>query len=167
MEGVASVFEERDASTIRHTDSVLHIAEAQAAIGWMEIFRGRLSGTWGEYLQQHLGYPIDKKINGQTWSSALSEFFLNQWHILWLERNGDRHGRDKASRDAAARRQALREVEQLYEYKGATQPHLNWILDTPLETRKANRTYVLRAWISSFGPILKKSHEYQTRLETG
>ena len=102
---------------------MLHIAEAQETIRWIGIFRGRLSQQWGDHQQ----------INGQTWSAALSELFIHQWHLLWLERNGDHHGRDKASRDAATRKQALPEVEQLYEYKGWIQLHLNWILDPPLE----------------------------------
>ena len=166
LEGVASVFEERDPDTVVHAQSVSHIAQAQAAIGWMEIFRGRLSGLWGIHQQEFLGYPVDKKINGQTWSTALAKLFLEQWRLAWMARNGDRHGRDKESRASAERKQALREVELLYEYKGFVEPKFNWILNLPLEQRKENRTYVLRAWISSFGPILKQSHEYQTRLDT-
>ena len=167
LEGVASVFEERDPDTVVHAQSVTHIAQAQAAIGWMETLRGRLSSLWGIHQQEFLGYPVDKKINGQTWSTALAKLFLEQWRLAWMERNGDRHGRDKESKASAERKQALREVELLYEYKGFIEQKFNWILNLPLEQRKENRTCVLRAWISSFGPILKQSHEYQTRLETG
>ena len=97
----------------------------------------------------------------------IAEFFLKQWLELWKERNGDRHGKDRESQAAAAKRQAIREVEGLYQHQNYIEPHLRWTFKTPLDQMKQKRTYVLRAWISNFGPVLKKSHEYQTRLETG
>ena len=123
---------------------------------------------WKRRQAEYLGPRADKEVNGDTWAAALAAFFLKQWHDLWLTRNSDRHGHDKKTKAEAEKRQAIREVVQLYDYKGAIEPHLNWILELPLDQRVQKRTYVLRAWISSFGPILKKSHEhYQTRLETG
>ena len=80
-------------------------------------------------------------------------------------RNGDRHGRDYKTQAEAAKQQAVREIEQLYEYKGQLLPQHEWILATPLEQQRSKRTYVLRAFISNFGPIIEES--YKTRLETG
>lgn len=167
LEGVKSVLEDRDPSTIHCAQSVAHILAAQTAIGWGELFRGRLSCSWQQCQSDFLGDRATKRVNGQTWSASIAQLLLQQWHNLWLERNGDRHGHDKQSRDTAAKKQAHREVDQLYEYKGHLRTHHNWILAMPSEERKKQRTYILRAWINSFGPILKASHEYQTRLETG
>ena len=167
LEGIKSVFEDRDPTTIHCAQSVEHIRDAQSRIGWEQLFRGRLSKEWMSYQQHYLGDKADQKINGQTWSTSIAQLLLQQWLNLWLERNGDRHGRDKQSRDDAARRQAQREVTQLYEYRGSIRDCHNWILSTPLEQQLEKRTYVMRAWISSYGPILRESHEHQTRLETG
>ena len=71
------------------------------------------------------------------------------------------------TRQAADKRKAVTDLELLYQYKDQIEPHLNWIMSTPLDQMKQKRTYVLRAWISNFGPVIKQSHEYQTRLETG
>ena len=167
LEGLRSVMDDRDPSTINYSPAVAHVYESQTAIGWEELFRGRLSTSWRNYQSEFLGDKADKKINGQTWSAGVAKLLLQQWLKLWLDRNGDRHGRDYQSQKEAERRQAIREVEQLYEYRGTVREIHNWILATPLEQHTQKKTYVLRAWISSFGPILKKSHEYQTRLETG
>ena len=167
FEGVKSVIEGRDPATIHCAPSVAHIAAAQTAIGWAELFRGRLASDWKSHQSTHLGTNATKKVNGQTWSTAIAQLLLQQWHNLWIERNGDRHGTDKQSKESAARRQAVREVEQLYDLNGSIRPCHNWMLSTPLEEMTQRRTYMLRAWISSYEPILRKSHHYQTRLATG
>ena len=166
LEGVKHSWNENP--IIHHTDDLLYAKEAQEAIGWSNLFRGRLSVEWQRHQQEHLGSRANKKINGQTWATALSTLFLKQWYNCWLARNSDRHGHDKQTQATAAKRQAIREVVRIYElYKGEIEPHLNWILAMPLDQRTQKKTYVLRAWISSYEPILKQSHEYQTRLETG
>ena len=165
-EGAMAAMEGRPAVTT-HANSVAHIAVAQQAIGWKELFRGRLTAAWRDHQTQYLGSRATDKVNGPTWAAALSQLLLQQWYDLWIIRNGDRHGTDNKAREAAAKRQAVREVELLYECKGSIEPHLNWILSTPLEQKIQSMTYLLRAFISTYGPILKKSHAYQTRLETG
>ena len=129
--------------------SVSHIAAAQTAIGWDQLFSGRLASAWQVSYSSHLGTTATKKVNGQTWATALAELLLQQWYNLWIERKGDRHGRDKDSKATAAKRQAIREVEQLYDLTGYIRPSDNWLLATPLEEMKERRTYMLRAWISS------------------
>ena len=165
-EGTYAVLEGRTDVTVCAA-SVQHINAAQKSIGWKELFRGRLSSSWQQHHVAYLGNRKTKKINGQTWAAALAQLFLQQWLNLWTARNEDRHGHDKKTRDTVAKQQAIREMVQLYEYKGCIEPHLNWILATPLEEKIQSKTYLMRAFISNFGPILKKSHEYQTRLETG
>ena len=167
LEGIKAVIEGRDPDTIHHSPSVAHIAAAQQAIGWEQLFSGRLASAWQESHSNYLGANTTNKVNGQTWGTALAQLLLQQWYNLWIERNGDRHGTDKETKAAAAKRQAVREVEQLYALTGSIHPSDNWILATPLEEMKQRRTYMLRAWISSYEPILRKSHPYETRLVTG
>ena len=125
FEGIKSVLEGRDPATMHCAPSVAHIAAAQTAIGWEELFRGRLASDWKAYQTTHLGTKATKKVNGQTWSTSIAQLLLQQWHNLWIERNGERHGTDKQSKDTAARRQAVREVEQLYDLQGCIRPSHN------------------------------------------
>ena len=161
------VLEGREPDSIAHADSVADIRLAQEAIGWTEILRGRFSTTWKQHQDEFLGGQATRKNNGQTWLTRLAKFFLEQWMALWNQRNGGRHGHDRLTRQEADKRKAVADLELVYQYKDQIEPHLNWIMATPLEQMKQKRTYVLRAWISNFGPVIKQSHEYQTRLETG
>lgn len=83
---------------------------------------------------------------------------------MWWDRNSDRHGRDFASRQAAARKQAQREVELLYELKSSVPVNHKWTFHVPLEQKLTSSTSVLRAWINNYEPILRDRVEHQTRL---
>ena len=166
IEGIKSVIENRDPSTINvpDTDAAAAIFVAQSAIGWAELFKGRLSKSWARYQQDFLG-TFEPKQNGNTWAMTAAEAPLKGWHDLWMVRNQERHGRDLQTKAAARREQAIRELELLYELKGLVEPRLNWILATPLEQRKNLKTFHMRAFINCFGPILEESHK--ERLATG
>jgi hypothetical protein len=71
---------------------------------------------------------------------------------------------DWKSQQQAAKDQVTREIEQLYNYKGHIMPHQEWIFSTELEQQKQKTTYVLRAFVNNFKPVILDS--YQTRLET-
>ena len=165
LEGLKCVVEGRDKSTIAIPDSVVHIAEAQSAVGWDQLLKGRLASEWMKHQKEYLGERSTDRKNANTWATGIITTIFQQWLDLWKLRNGDRHGRDYKTQAEAAKQQAVREIEQLYEYKGQLLPQHEWILATPLEQQRSKRTYVLRAFISNFGPIIEES--YKTRLETG
>ena len=164
LEGLSSVLEGRDADTIHCPATALPIAQAQKAIGWTEILKGRISRQWSQAQQRHLG-AFDRKKNGQTWATDIVQLILEEWLKIWKIRNDDRHGKDKQTKAQAERTQAIRELELAYEYKDHILPHHNWILETPFEQRKNLRTHSLRVWLSNYVPILRES--YKERLATG
>jgi len=45
----------------------------------------------------------------------------------WQARNDDRHGHDSATQQSAATRQAVREIQQLYEMKDKVLPEFQYI----------------------------------------
>jgi len=165
LEGLKCVLEGRDVQTINIPTSVQHIAAAQSAIGWDQLLKGRLAVDWMEHRQQQLGDQATRKNNGNTWATDIITAIWKQWLELWKLRNGDRHGRDYATQAEAAKQQAVRELEQMYEYKGLVMPQHDWIFATPLDQQRQKRTYVLRAFLSNFRPVIEES--YKTRLETG
>ena len=141
-------------------------AQAQETIGWRHLFKGRLSSTWKSRQEQHLGTRRADDNNGDTWMTGLIQVMLQQWFDLWKARNADRHGNDWETTLAAQKRQAIREVTQIYEqYKDNIEAEHNWLFDVPLLTRIQQPTDSLRQWINSWHPLIKES--YQTRLETG
>ena len=162
LEGIFSVIEGRDPDTIQvpETEAAVAVFNSQSKIGWPELFKGRLSKEWANRQQEFLGEFKPKK-NGNTWAISVAQELLSGWHNLWKSRNEDRHGRDRQTKAAAERAQAIRELDQLYSLKGNVEPRLDWILATPLEQRKNLRTYHIRAFINCFGPILEESFKDQ------
>lgn len=145
---------------------VQEAANAQAAIGWRQLFKGRLSKQWTLLQDRHLGSQRTDQQNGDTWMAGLIQTMLQQWYNLWTVRNADRHGRDWRTTQASQHRQAIREVTQLYDqYKDNILDEHNWLFDTPLLTRIQQPTASLRQWINSWKHTMEES--YQTRLETG
>ena len=130
-------------------------AQAQETIGWRHLFKGRLSSTWKSRQEQHLGTRRADDNNGDTWMTGLIQVMLQQWFDLWKARNADRHGNDWETTLAAQKRQAIREVTQIYEqYKDNIEAEHNWLFDVPLLTRIQQPTDSLRQWINSWHPLL-------------
>ena len=164
LEGIKAQLEGRADNTIHVPSSVQDLHEAQQAIGWEQILKGRMSEQWSQEQQHHLG-RYDKKKNGLTWATDVIQLILESWLQLWELRNGDRHGRDVQTKAQAKRAQAIRELELAYEYKDHILVRHNWILSVPLEQKKNLKTHAIRMWLSSFVPILEES--YKEQLNTG
>ena len=145
-------------------EAELDIEEAQTAIGWDHLLRGRLSKSWAQAQQSHIG-AFDPRNNGKTWATKIIGCLLQAWLDIWDQRNGDRHGRDQQTRQQALKAQAIREVELLYELKGQVKPEHKWLFEVPLQVRREMKTYYLRAFINSWKTVLEES--YQERLATG
>ena len=164
LEGLQAVFDGRDSETIHYPDSVAEVASAQTAIGWEHLLRGRLSKSWAQVQQSHLG-AFEPRNNGKTWATKIIGCLLQAWLDIWDQCNGDRHGQDQQTRQQALKAQAIREVELLYELKGQVKPEHEWIFEVPLQVRREMKTYYLRAFINSWKTVLEES--YQERLATG
>ena len=164
VRAIKAMVEGEEVATIEVPAGLEDLAAAQSAIGWRELFKGRLSNQWAHHQQQHLGRFKPKK-NGQTWTIKVAQTILEGWLELWKSRNADRHGRDAQTRAQVQREQALRELELLYSYKGQVMPRHDWILASPLDHRKNLKTYQLRAFINNYKPILEGS--FTERLATG
>jgi hypothetical protein len=111
-----------------------------------------------------MGTTTTKRKNATTWATDMISLIFEHWLKLWKMRNGDKHGRDIAIRKAAERKQAIREIEQLYEEHADNETQA-WIIQRPITELKEKSTYTIRAAIFNYSPVLKGSH--QTQLETG
>ena len=164
VRALKAMIEGEDVESIAVPEGLEELAAAQSAIGWRELFKGRLSNQWAHHQQEYLG-SYDRMKNGHTWSIKVAQTILEGWLELWQSRNLDRHGRDSQSKAQLDKDQAVRELEMLYGYQGQILARHDWILATPLEHRRNLKTYQLRAFISNYKPILEES--YQERLATG
>jgi hypothetical protein len=142
------------------------VADAQASIGWHQLFFGRFSSSWSQVQDDHLGTRKTKRNNGRTWLTKIIDTLFKAWWQLWDLRNSDRHGRDHRTTIQANTRQGILELTQLYESHQETAPaHLQHLFTIPLITRMQGNIATIRQWINRWKPILERS--YETELETG
>ncbi|CAB9507303.1 expressed unknown protein [Seminavis robusta] len=168
LSALQKVLDGEDTTGIEYDDSVADIANAQAAIGWDQLLKGRLSKQWAQRQDQHLkecNLKTHRK-NGQTWLTGIIQELLNQWFELWEARNHDRHGKDAQTKAQAANQQVIHELQLLYDkYTGNLRTEQAWLLQTPINTRSQWPTASIRQWINTWEPVLEES--YATQLETG
>ena len=158
LEGFKAVVNDHDPDSIPVKESMKPLAEAQAKVGWKQLLKGRLVVHWQHHQQKHLGEEADeKKKNGQTWSANMATLLLQLWLELWQARNGDRHGRDRESRAEARKCQAIYELHQLYSHKDDIPLDISWILRRPIEECLQWPSYMIRAFVNSYKPVIDGS----------
>jgi hypothetical protein len=166
LDAFDAVLHNKDFATIRADPSVQHVATAQAAIGWDQIIKGRFAAQWSACQHAHFGPDCNKRLNGTSWLTNVIDLIYKEWWKLWEMRNGDRHGRDLATRLQAEAAQAARELTLLYDtHSLSVVERLRWLFAIPLHTRLQWRTTDIIQWINTWKPVIEES--YQTRLETG
>lgn len=163
LAGTTALLYQQETVTIPDDEICEHLYEEQKAIGWDNILKGRLSLAWTTVIKHHRGGEDPEA--GLKWTTTVADTLLQQWWALWELRNEDRHGRDKATRSQADQRQAIREMQQLYDIKDTISPSLHWIFSQPLEDKLHWPATVMRAWITNFKPLIEGG--YTTALETG
>ena len=70
---------------------------------------------------------------------------------------------DITTRQFAATRQAVWEIQQLYDMKDEVLPEFQYILDQPIETVLQLKSNLMRCWINTYESTLKK-RSYNTAL---
>jgi hypothetical protein len=118
---------------------------------------------WIQYQKEVMEDRATKRKNSSTWATEIISTIFDQWLKLRTMRNEDCHGRNKATRKEAERKETIRELEQMYEHNANVTEA--WITQRPLQEQKEKSTYAIRATLSNYSPVLEGSH--QTQLETG
>ena len=107
---------------------------------------------------------LTKTLNGQTWTTNLADTYLQGYLMAWQARNDDRHGHDITTRQSAATRQAVWEIQQIYDMKDEVLSEFQFILlEQPIETVLQLKSNVMRCWINTYESTLKK-RRYNTTL---
>jgi len=141
------------------------LAAAQEAIGWINLFKGRMSQQWIARQREHIGTRSTNKKNAMSWATKVIDYFYTEWFKVWDERNLDRHGRDFQEQSNRLKDRALREMGHLYSFADHVPDDIRWLFSTPLEDCLQWPLYRMRAWISNWETIITKA--YATQLETG
>jgi len=142
-----------------------NLVAAQEAIGWTNLFKGRISKQWIERLRDYNGDKATTKNNALNWATTVIDYFFTQWFKVWDQRNLDRHRNDYKGRANKLKDAVFREITHLYTFEEAVPEDIRWLFQTPLEECLHWPLFCQRAWISNWENIIKK--EYATQMETG
>jgi hypothetical protein len=166
-----SLLDPTNALPIQAPEGLQPISDAQHALGWQQVLKGRLVKDWAIYQQQYRSQnqgPKEKLkgTEGTTWATRIISTILGQVFECWQLRNGDRHGQDKESQMRAEKAQALHELQLLYDEKDNVPTQHQWLFNIPIQARMQWHTSQLRQWLNSWAPVIFGKH-HSTALETG
>ena len=132
----------------------------QTAIGWRQIFNGRMSTEWNR-LQADYDFN-NRKSDYHTlclWTTNIVCNIWNDWYHLWELRNGVIHGHDSTSCHKAKRDLAEKEICMIYDSRDTMLPadrdhHLEDDVEDHITGKTTKR---LQNWLNTYRGLFKKS----------
>jgi hypothetical protein len=148
-----------------YNDTLQQIIQQQEAVGWGQLFLGRFVTAWSDYFR-------DQDANssvGRRWVIGVIRIIWTQVLQNWDERNGKKHGIDKASREAALVAQTKLEIEQLYLQRNKVLPRDRDKFYTTVTQHYEEEpsSLALRQWLNTWKPALLASMERNKQLGIG
>jgi hypothetical protein len=150
-----------------------YLVEAQNAIGWDHLLKGRFSHHW--LLCQQLHIHLDPDIDSNTASSeqwlkrVLKSLWTSLWQV-WLLRNDDLHGRDRQQRELQRIEKLTPRVTALYAKADLLLAADKDIFAIPLPVRLTFPSSELSTWVKLVTPTVKRAisdaNEFLRRTNT-
>jgi hypothetical protein len=131
----------------------------QNAIGWRQLFNGRMSSQWATLQEDHLWSTekMSKTRSGKLWTTAIITGIWQQWEILWKLRNGVIFGHDEESRRKAQRELAEAKIRRVYELRQHMLPRdRDYLFDTVAEHLRLSTTSLVN-WYQTYQPLFTHS----------
>ena len=143
------------------TPPLARLVAQQTLIGWDQLFLGRFALTWSSLQDLHLSsLGISSSfISGRVFVTGTIKLIFSHTFSLWLRRNEDVHGRDSATREAAACVLAQREIRCLYAHRLSVPTEIQQVFySTPDEHFQLHTTSSsLQAWLATWAPVILRS----------
>jgi len=129
----------------------------QNAIGWRQVFSGRMSGEWARLQSDYtfvqtqrsrdMGHPRSQKYyadaggtfqhNGTRWTSEIINEIWAQWRIVWTIRNETVHGHDSRTRNEKLRRRNELRLQTIYNGRANMEPSVQDLLFNNIDEHTA------------------------------
>ena len=151
----------------RDAEDLQRLVDAQKKIGWMNLFKGRLSLIWRELQLKHMSRtenPDSPRPEYQTadyWASNVIQqivyYSLNAWQI----RNDKLH-EDKVEKAYMAKRRSLKsEVRGWYMIATTLGKEFDNLMKTTCIERQTHSNQMMESWLAT----MKEKHDYHVRKE--
>ena len=157
VEGIARWFEGAEwtpEDLVEATD----VEKAQCALGWRQIFNGRMTKGWAAE-QDHFCKAEGRwgtSRNGRVRTTSILTHIWTEWFDLWDHRNGLVHGHDAATRALARRAEIERKIQDLYQKRGELVPCDRDLLYDSVQEHLDNATTTqLVNWYNTHWPVFR------------
>jgi hypothetical protein len=143
------------------------LIKQQASVGWMQLLLGRFVHEWSllqeEFLRTITNRP--KNSSGTGWVIGVTTIMWKHIRKEWETRNSARHGIDDVTKELARIEQAKREIVSMYELKDEVLPRDRELYyeTTEAHFEREKTSLALRQWLSTWKPVLLKSHKTHTQ----
>ena len=135
----------------------------QACIGMEQIFLGRFSKLWSATHDKEIAATSVTKHrfnDGHAWVRKVCSVIWDHIHLMWLERNQDRHGREPKEKAERARQRNLREIAWWHRSKecgllGATELEESIFYSSYRKHKeRESSAREVGMWLSTYRPVL-------------
>ena len=157
--GLSVWYHERPLDENEYPATYRTLSLQQNAIGWRQLFNGRMSSQWARLQEDYLRQTnkLSKTRSGKLWTTAIITGIWQQWDILWKLRNGVIFGNDEESRHKAQRELAETKIRRVYELR----PHMlprdrDYLFDTVAEHLRLSTTSLVN-WYQTYQPLFTHS----------
>ena len=144
----------------------------QNRIGWQQLFLGRFSQEWGAlqdaYYARKLTDEETKRRTGPRWQVTIISLLWDRWYKLWELRNKDLHGATAQQRAEAARREAYRDLRDIYDVRAHLESPLQALLLENVETHMAHPTWHIQEWLAINSQLFREGiRRWRAQLRVG
>ena len=159
IDGLEQWFRESHIDPSKYPPQFQLLIRQQTAIGWRQIFSGRMSNEWNRLQADH-AYRNGKRDQAASllWTTNIICSIWKEWFDLWDLRNGVIHGHDSTSRNKAKRDRAEQEIRLIYDSREAMLPADRDHLEDNAEDHITGKsTQRLQNWLHTYRGLFKKS----------
>jgi hypothetical protein len=144
------------------------LIQSQNAIGWRQLFNGRLSNKWSTMQDTHLlqcGLRT-KDRTGPLWTKTIITTIWTHWSELWEIRNKANQGNASSELGTRRRQEALAELQYYYNHIRDMLPADRKFLMDSYETHAQLPTTTILNWLEGHREVLSNSIKTAKRLAT-
>lgn len=159
MDGLSAWFEGKTITADVYPDRYKRLIHQQTAIGWRQIFNGRMSVEWAFLQDEFLAETkqASKTSSGTLWMTSMLTAIWAQFDIIWKIRNGVVHGHDEVSRERVRRARAEFQLRHIYSKRMEYLPGDRKFLFNTIEAHLTRKTSTILNWVTIYEPLFKDS----------
>ena len=136
---IAEWFETGHVPLYKYPEKFYNAIWSQGAIGWRQIFNGRISMQWLEH-QGNIKTSSGKVRMDYIWGASIVETCLRMMIDLWEMRNEEVHGKEEATKQQKRKDKAAITVRTLHKLEEQARPSDSFLFYSDVEAEIKNAT---------------------------